>query len=91
MAIGWESSHVPSGMQIVRFDDADGYAILDYIPAQRVHDGKVGFYDRATGKFVLSSSTGDFTAGTVTNAFATAVHSCQTFMKVDIPTILIIR
>ena len=75
----------------VRFDDADGYAILDYIPAQRVHDGKVGFYDRATGKFVLSSSTGDFTAGTVTNAFATAVHSCQTFMKVDIPTFIIIR
>jgi len=51
----------------VSFDDASGNRILDYIPVQRVSDGKVGFYDRATLTFVTSSGTGDFTAGTVTN------------------------
>ena len=51
----------------VSFDDKDGNKILDYVPVQRVADGKVGFYDRATLTFVTSSGTGDFTAGTVTN------------------------
>ena len=51
----------------VSFDDASGNRILDYIPVQRVSDGKVGFYDRATLSFVTSSGTGDFTAGTVTD------------------------
>ncbi|MBP5542800.1 MAG: hypothetical protein ILM98_01885 [Kiritimatiellae bacterium] len=74
-----------------RFDDADGNAILDYIPAQRVTDDKVGFYDRASGKFVLSTGGGDFTAGTVTNSLTPIAHSFQTFMKVDIPTVLTMR
>lgn len=51
----------------VSFDDQDGRKILDYIPVQRVADGKVGFYDRATLSFVTSTGTGDFTAGTVTD------------------------
>ena len=59
----------------VRFDDASGTAILDYIPAQRITDGKVGFYDRATGRFVASTGSGAFNAGTVTNASWTAVNS----------------
>ena len=59
MAFGWWSH--------VSFDDASGNRILDYIPVQRVSDGKVGFYDRATLTFVTSSGTDDFTAGTVTN------------------------
>ena len=74
-----------------RFDDADGNAILDYIPAQRVTDDKVGFYDRATGKFVSSTGTGDFTVGAVTNALSTFVHSRHTFMRIIDPTTLYIR
>ncbi len=75
----------------VRFDDANGNAILDYIPAQRTTDDAVGFYDRATGKFVLSSGTDAFTAGTVTNALTTIVHSMQTFVKLDEATVLYVR
>ena len=75
----------------VRFEDENGNAILDYIPAQRVADNTVGFYDRATGKFVLSTGGGAFTAGTVTNSLTTIVHSFQTFMKVSNPTVLSMR
>ena len=74
-----------------RFDDAQGNAILDYIPAQRVVDDKTGFYDRATGKFVTSSGTDDFTAGTVTNALSTIVHSRQTFLWIIDPTTIYIK
>ena len=74
-----------------RFDDAQGNAILDYIPVQRIADDAMGFYDRATGKFVLSTGGGAFTAGTVTNSLAAIAHSFQTFMKVDIPTVLTMR
>ena len=63
----------------VRFDDASGNAILDYVPAKRATDGTVGFYDRATMKFVVSTGGGAFTAGTVTNSLTTAVHSRQIF------------
>ena len=59
----------------VRFDDAAGNAMIDYIPVQRASDGKVGFYDRATCSFVGNSGTGEFTAGTVTNASMTVVNS----------------
>ena len=69
----------------VRFDDASGTAILDYIPAQRITDGKVGFYDRATGRFVASSGSGAFNAGTVTNASWTAVNSSAATVVHGVP------
>ena len=69
----------------VRFDDASGTAILDYIPAQRITDGKVGFYDRATGRFVASTGSGAFNAGTVTNASWTAVNSSAATMVRGVP------
>ena len=75
----------------VRFDDANGNAILDYIPAVRTADGKVGFYDRATMSFVTSTGTGDFTAGTVTNASFDAVHSRQTLVRMDAATVIYVR
>ena len=69
----------------VRFDDASGTAILDFIPAQRITDGKVGFYDRATGRFVASSGSGAFNAGTVTNASWTAVNSSAAIVARGVP------
>ncbi len=69
----------------VRFDDARGTAILDYVPAQRITDGTVGFYDRATGRFVTSSDRGAFNAGTVTNASWTAVNSSAATMVHGVP------
>ena len=69
----------------VRFDDASGTAILDYIPAQRITDGKVGFYDRATGRFVASTGSGAFNAGTVTNASWTAVNSSAATVVHGVP------
>ena len=75
----------------VRFDDENGDAILDYIPAQRIVDDTVGFYDRVTGKFVTSTGGGAFTAGTVTNALSSVVNSRQTFVKTDNPTVMTMR
>ena len=74
------------------FDDKDGYKILDYVPVQRVADGKVGFYDRATLSFVTSTGTGNFTAGTVTDDTpVTAVNAVSPPYKVSgIPGLLII-
>jgi hypothetical protein len=76
----------------VSFDDASGNRILDYIPVQRVSDGKVGFYDRATFSFVTSSGTGDFTVGTVTdNTPVTAVNSVSAPLQVtSIPGLIIV-
>jgi hypothetical protein len=67
----------------VSLDDASGNRILDYIPVQRVSDGKVGFYDRVTLSFVTSSGTDDFTAGTVTdNTPVMAVNSVSAPLQV---------
>ena len=65
----------------VSFDDASGNKILDYIPVQRASDGKVGFWNRiGDGSFVASSGSGDFTAGTFTNAYIDVdVDATQTF------------
>ena len=48
---------------------------------QRASDGKVGFWNRiGDGSFVTSSGTGDFTAGTFTNAYIDVdVDATQTF------------
>ena len=76
----------------VSFDDKDGYKVLDYVPVQRVADGKVGFYDRATLSFVTSTGTGNFTAGTVTDDTpVVAVNAVSPPFKVSgIPGLLII-
>ena len=74
----------------VSLDDEGGNRIRDYIPAQRVADGKVGFYDRATKSFVTSSGTGNFTAGTVTNAApVAAVNSSSSTFVANIPGLII--
>ncbi|MBR0505554.1 MAG: hypothetical protein IJJ84_09100, partial [Kiritimatiellae bacterium] len=71
----------------VRFDDADGNAILDYVPAQRTTDGTVGFYDRATDSFVISTGGGAFLAGTVTNEAQVVVNSSCTVIPYNIPSL----
>ena len=84
IAYGWWSH--------VSFDDVSGNRILDYIPVQRVSDGKVGFYDRATLSFVTSSGTSDFTAGTVTSDTPVMAVNAVTeaFTAADIPGLMII-
>ena len=68
----------------VRFDDAGGNAIIDYVPAKRTADNKAGFLDRASGAFILSTGGGDFTAGTETNASFTATHLWRTVSLADV-------
>ena len=81
----------PGWWSHVSFDDADGNRILDYIPAKRVSDGKVGFYDRAKLAFVTSSGTGNFSAGAVTNETPiVAVNASKTFTIKGIPGFMII-
>ena len=81
----------PGWWSHVSFDDVDGNKILDYIPAMRTFDGKVGFYDRAKLAFVASSGTGNFSAGTVTNETpVVAVNASKSFAVTDIPGVMII-
>ncbi|MGN0846956.1 MAG: hypothetical protein ACI4RA_06185, partial [Kiritimatiellia bacterium] len=63
----------------VRFDDAGGNALIDYVPARRCADGKVGFFDRAAGAFVFSSGAGAFEAGATTNEDVRVVHQARSF------------
>jgi hypothetical protein len=67
-----------------RLEDEAGNALIDYIPATRAVDGKVGFIDRVTGAFVVSSGTGNFTAGTETNASFTITHLERTVDLADV-------
>ena len=66
------------------FQDAAGRNIIDYIPAKRISDSAVGFYDRATSTFVLSTGGGAFTAGTVTNENCTLVHEQATLSLANV-------
>ncbi len=61
-----------------RLEDEAGNALIDYIPAKRLADDKVGFVDRATGAFVTSTGGGDFTSGTVTNDSCSVTHLSRT-------------
>ena len=63
----------------VRFEDAVGNALVDYLPARRRADGKVCFYDRATEGFVFSSGGGAFEAGTTTNENVVVIHRQRSF------------
>ncbi len=50
----------------VSFDGADGSLIRDYIPAQRMSDNAVGFYDRVEKNFQTSEGAEAFVGGTPT-------------------------
>ena len=50
----------------VSLDGADGNLIRDYVPAQRMSDNAVGFYDRVEKTFQTSEGTEAFVAGTPT-------------------------
>ena len=74
-----KSTYLFGWWSYVSFADAGGNAILDYLPAKRVADGKVGFLDRVSGSFVTSTGGGEFTAGVVTNESFAAIHAQRTF------------
>ena len=70
----------------VSFDDADGNRILDYIPVKRATDDAVGFWDRASRRFLTSSGTGGFTAGPASDAPQVVFEKvAQTFVVSTIP------
>ena len=72
------------------FDDADGNRILDYIPVKRATDDAVGFWDRASRRFLTSSGTGGFTAGPVKDAYQVVFEKvAQTFVVSTIPGMVI--
>ena len=74
----------------VSFDGADGNRILDYIPAKRTSDNAVGFYDRVSKRFMTSSGTGGFTAGSDKDEPAIfSADAAQTFMVSSIPGMVI--
>ena len=67
-----------------RLEDEAGNALIDYIPVKRTADGKVGFIDRVTGAFIVSTAGGNFTAGTETNASFTACHLWRSVSLADV-------
>lgn len=74
----------------VSFDDADGNRILDYIPVKRATDDAVGFWDRASRRFLTSSGTGGFTAGPASDAPQVVFEKvAQTFVVSTIPGMVI--
>ena len=75
----------------VSFDDIDGNRILDFIPAKRVSDNKVGFYDRASKSFVVTSGTDNFDAGNILSETpVVSVESSHVFTAKTIPGFMII-
>lgn len=75
----------------VSFDGADGNKILDYIPAKRTSDDVVGFYDRVSKRFMTSSGTGGFTAGSVKDeASIFSADAAQTFRVSTIPGVMVV-
>jgi len=75
----------------VSFDGADGNRILDYIPAKRTSDNAVGFWDRATKRFMTSSGSGGFTAGPSKDEPPVFfINAAQTFRVSTIPGLIII-
>lgn len=75
----------------VSFDGADGGRILDYIPAKRASDDAVGFWDRVTKRFMKSSGTGGFTAGSLKDEPPVVfVRSARVFTVTTIPGVMIV-
>ena len=75
----------------VSFDGADGGRILDYIPVKRASDDAVGFWDRVTKRFMASSGTGGFTAGSLKDEPSVVfVRSSRVFTVTTIPGLMIV-
>lgn len=75
----------------VSFDGADGGLILDYIPVKRASDNAVGFWDRVTKRFMTSSSTGGFTAGSLKDEPPVVfVRTSRVFTVTTIPGLMIV-
>ncbi len=75
----------------VSFDDADGDRLLDYVPVKRAADDTVGFYDRATQKFVTSTGKDGFLAGPVSEGSPiVCIKGAGTFRVTTIPGMIII-
>ena len=75
----------------VSFDSADGGRILDYIPVKRASDNAVGFWDRVTKRFMTSSSTGGFTAGSPKDEPPVVfVRTSRVFTVTTIPGVMIV-
>ena len=75
----------------VSFDSADGGRILDYIPVKRASDDGVGFWDRVTKRFMKSSGTGGFTAGSLKDEPPVVfVRSSGVFTVTTIPGVMIV-
>ena len=75
----------------VSFDSADGGRILDYIPVKRASDDVVGFWDKVTKRFMSSSGTGGFTAGSLKDEPSFAfVRSARVFTVTTIPGVMIV-
>ena len=73
------------------FDSADGGLILDYIPVKRASDNAVGFWDRVTKRFMTSSSTGGFTAGSLKDEPPVVfVRTSRVFTVTTIPGLMIV-
>jgi hypothetical protein len=75
----------------VSFDSADGGRILDYIPVKRTSDDTVGFWDKVTKRFMASSGTGGFTAGSLKDEPPVVfVRSSRVFTVTTIPGVMIV-
>ena len=75
----------------VSFDSADGGRILDYIPVKRASDDVVGFWDGVTKRFMKSSGTGGFTAGSLKDEPPVVfVRSSGVFTVTTIPGVMIV-
>ena len=53
----------------VQMWDLNGEPLIDYVPAKRVADGAVGFYDRVSGQLIVSDAGGVFTPGEEQSTF----------------------
>jgi hypothetical protein len=74
----------------VSFDDADGKRIFDCIPVKRATDDAIGFWDRASKRFLMSSGAGGFTEGPVSDAPQVIFEKvAQTFVVSTLPGMVI--
>jgi hypothetical protein len=74
----------------VSFDDVNGKRIFDCIPVKRATDDAVGFWDRASKRFLMSSGAGGFMAGPVSDAPQVIFEKvAQTFVVSTLPGMVI--
>ncbi|MGN0845846.1 MAG: hypothetical protein ACI4RA_00500, partial [Kiritimatiellia bacterium] len=80
-----DSRHQAGWWSHLKLEGVDGGNLIDYVPVQRVGDGKVGFYDRVGNRFVGPSGSGAMAAGTVTNESAAIVHRRSGSLRLRLP------